>query len=157
MIFPVWILIVLIHYNLETSSNKLKKHSVTKNCWPFTVRINCSSDPKYFENSQLSASNFKSFSWSLEQFFLTVGQNNFGNKIPFLFSFLKAKVLFYKEKQDRCMKFTGLFLVKLTFRLRDLQSFSKQWLLFSSHLSQEHQLHNKVNKVVKFSILETGW
>ena len=28
------------------------------------------------------ASSFKSFSWSLEQFFLTVGQNNFGNKIP---------------------------------------------------------------------------
>ena len=37
--------------------------------WPFTVRIDCSSDP---------------FSWSLEHFFfLTVGQNNFGNKIPF--------------------------------------------------------------------------
>ena len=31
-------------------------------------------------------SNFKSFSWSPEHFFLTVGQNNFGNKIPFLFS-----------------------------------------------------------------------
>ena len=30
-----------------------------------------------------SVSNFKSFSRSLEQFFLTVGQNNFGNKIPF--------------------------------------------------------------------------
>ena len=30
--------------------------------------------------------NFKSFSRSLEQFFLTVGQNNFGNKIP-LFPF----------------------------------------------------------------------
>ena len=115
------------------------------------------SDLKIFANSRPSASNFKSFSWSLEQFFLTVGQNNFGNKLPFLFSFLKAKVLFCKEKPDRCMKFTGLFLVKLTFRLRDLQSFSKQWLLFSSHLSQEHQLHNKVNKVVKFSILETGW
>jgi hypothetical protein len=42
----------------------LKKHSVTKNC------------------SDLS--DFKSFSRSLEQFFLTVGQNNFGNKIPFL-------------------------------------------------------------------------
>ena len=27
----------------------------------------------------------KVFSRSLEQFFLTVGQNNFGNKIPFLF------------------------------------------------------------------------
>ena len=37
--------------------------------WPFTVRINCSSD-------------LKSFSRSLEQFFLTVGQKNFGNKIP---------------------------------------------------------------------------
>ena len=34
--------------------------------WPFTVWINCSS-----------------FSRSLDQFFLTVGQNNFGNKIPF--------------------------------------------------------------------------
>ena len=40
---------------------------------------NCSS-----ANSQPSASSFKSFSWSLKQFFLTVGQNNFGKKIPFL-------------------------------------------------------------------------
>ena len=31
-----------------------------------------------------SAWNFKSLSHSLEQFFLTVGQNNFGYKIPFL-------------------------------------------------------------------------
>ena len=30
----------------------------------------------------------KVFYPSLEQFFLTVGQNNFGNKIPFLFSYL---------------------------------------------------------------------
>ena len=37
---------------------------------------------KILANSQPSASNFKSFSRSLEQFFLTVGQNNFGNKIP---------------------------------------------------------------------------
>ena len=29
--------------------------------WPFTVWINCSSDLKNFENSRLSASNFKSF------------------------------------------------------------------------------------------------
>ena len=42
------------------------------------------SDLKNFANSLPSASNFKSFSRSLEQFFLTVGQNNFGNKIPFL-------------------------------------------------------------------------
>ena len=38
---------------------------------------------KNFANSQPSASNFKRFSQSLEQFFLTVGQSNFGNKIPF--------------------------------------------------------------------------
>ena len=50
--------------------------------WPFTVWINCSSDLKNFANSRPSASNFESFSRSLEQFFLTVGQNNFGNKIP---------------------------------------------------------------------------
>ena len=51
--------------------------------WPFTVWITCSSDLKIFANSRPSASNFKSFSQSLEFFFLTVGQNNFGNKIPF--------------------------------------------------------------------------
>ena len=39
----------------------------------FTVWTNCSSDLKIFVN----------FSRSLEHFFLTVGQNNFGNKIPF--------------------------------------------------------------------------
>ena len=44
---------------------------------------------KNFDNYRPSASNFKSFSRSLEQFFLTVGQNNFGNKIPFLPSGLK--------------------------------------------------------------------
>ena len=48
--------------------------------WPFTVWINCSSDLKNFANSRPSASNFKTFYTSLEQFFLTVGQNNFGNK-----------------------------------------------------------------------------
>ena len=72
----------------ETSSNKLKKHSVTKKMfWPFTAWTNCSSDLKIFANSRPSASSFKSFSRSLEQFFLTVGQNNFANKIPFFIMF----------------------------------------------------------------------
>ena len=68
--------------------------------WPFTVWINCSSDFKTFANSRRSASSFKSFSWSQEQFFLTVGQNNFGNKIPFwdhqnkLFNRWKVKTIF---------------------------------------------------------------
>ena len=38
-----------------------------------------------FENSRPSALNFKSFSQIIKTiFFLTVGQNNFGNKMPFL-------------------------------------------------------------------------
>ena len=52
--------------------------------WPFTVWTNCSSDLNFFVNSRPSASNFKIFSRSLEQFFLTVGQNNFGYKIPLI-------------------------------------------------------------------------
>ena len=61
--------------------------------WPFTVWINCSSDLKFFANSRPSAYNFKKFSRSLEQFFLTVGQNNFGDKIPFLSSVKNKRVL----------------------------------------------------------------
>ena len=55
--------------------------------WPCTVWINCSSDLKKFSNSRPSASNFKSFSRLLEQFFLTESQNNFGNKIPFFMNY----------------------------------------------------------------------
>ena len=57
---------------------------------PFNLRINCFRDLKDFANSWPSTLNFKSLSLSrsLELFFITVGQNNFGNKIPF-FSFLK--------------------------------------------------------------------
>ena len=51
--------------------------------WPFTVWINC-----HFANSWPSASNLKSFSRSLQQFFLTVVQNNFGNKISNISSIL---------------------------------------------------------------------
>ena len=51
--------------------------------WPITVWINCSCDLKNFANSRPSASNFKRFSQSLKQFFLTVAQSNFGNKTPF--------------------------------------------------------------------------
>ena len=50
----------------------------------FIVWINCSRDLKNFANSWPSASNFKSFSRSQEQFILTVGLNNFGNKFPLL-------------------------------------------------------------------------
>ena len=61
--------------------------------------MNCSSDLKIFANSQPSASNFKSFSQSLQQFLLTVGQNNFDVKISFL---LGCKKLYYCGKN--CFK-----------------------------------------------------
>ena len=65
--------------------------------WPFTVQTNCSSDLKSLANSGPSASNFKKISWSLEQFFLKAGQNNFCNKIPnFL---LENKIMLYVEEQ----------------------------------------------------------
>ena len=73
------------HLDMRNLQEQVKKaFCYQKLFWPFTVWINCSSDLKTFANSRPSASNFKSFSRSVEQFFLTVGQNNFGNKIPFL-------------------------------------------------------------------------
>ena len=64
-----------------------------KKAWTW---ISCSGDLKQFANSRPSASNFKSFSRSLEQFFLTVGQNNFDNKIPFLpTTFFLYELLFF--------------------------------------------------------------
>ena len=56
--------------------------------WHFTIWINCPSGFKSFANSRHLASNFKTFSRSLEQFFFTVGQNNFGNEIPFCITFV---------------------------------------------------------------------
>ena len=43
-----------------------------------------SGDFKIFANYRPAASNFKGFSSIRRTFFLTVGQNNFENKIPFL-------------------------------------------------------------------------
>ena len=65
---------------------------------PLTVRTNYFSDLKIFANSQPSASNFKRFSRSLEQFFFTEGQNNFCNKIPFQESKLIFKVIFPSQR-----------------------------------------------------------
>ena len=50
-----------------------KKHSDTKNCSELSLFEQIVLVISKFANSQPSASNFKSFSQSLEQFFLTVG------------------------------------------------------------------------------------
>ena len=75
----------LDHLPLSSCRHSLWTTPYQKLFWPFTVRINCSSDLKNFANSWPSPSNFKTFSWLLEQFFLTVGQYNFENKILILY------------------------------------------------------------------------
>ena len=62
--------------NLQDEQVK-KAFCFQKLFWPFTIRINC-----------LSA--LKSFSRWLEQIFLTVGQNNFDNKLPFFESQIRS-------------------------------------------------------------------
>ena len=65
-------------------------------------------DLKTFANSWPSASNFKGFSRSLEQFFLTVGQNNFGNKIPFTLFIIWCK----KRDKNRSANNAGIVLLE---------------------------------------------
>ena len=74
---------------LETC--RLKKHSFTKNCSDLSLWINCSSDLKNFANSQPSAS-LKSFSRSLELFFLKVSQNNLVTFFSIVKQFVKISI-----------------------------------------------------------------
>ena len=66
------------------------KHGILlpKLFWP-TVRKNCSSDRGKLLKFEAEGREFAKFLRSLEQFFLTVGQNNFGNKIPFIHFFFR--------------------------------------------------------------------
>ena len=48
------------------------------------MRKNCSCDREKLSKFEAEGREFTKILRSLEQFFLTVGQNNFGNKIPFL-------------------------------------------------------------------------
>ena len=84
--FPACFYIPIIFSNtnsnlldMRNSRNKLKKRSATKNCSGISL----------FEQIVVVISKFlqilglqPQISRSLEHFFLTVGQNNFGNKIP---------------------------------------------------------------------------
>ena len=75
---------LLLRYE-KSHGTSLKSILLSKNCSDLSL---CGQIAlvffKIFTNSQALALNFKSLSRSLEYFFLTVGQNNFGNKIPFL-------------------------------------------------------------------------
>ena len=73
-----------MYYIWETSRSKIKTFCF-KNCSDFSLLEKIVLIIWNILQILPSSSNFKSFSLSLEQHFLTVGQNNFGNKIP-LFS-----------------------------------------------------------------------
>ena len=59
------------------------------------MRKNFSSDREKLLKFEAEGRDFAKFLSSLEQFFLTVGQNNFGNKIPYL---ERMKLFVKKEK-----------------------------------------------------------
>ena len=72
--------------DLRNLQQQVKKAFVSKivltfHCLNKLFFLGCR-DLKCFANYRPSASNFKRFSRSEEQFLFTVGQNNFGNKIP---------------------------------------------------------------------------
>ena len=121
-----------VWYLINLQEQVKKSFCYQKLFWPFTVWINCSSDLKNFANSRPSASNFKSFSQSLEQFFLTVGQNNFGNKIP-----LSLFALLYKQswKNIRPLMPTKDFegLKKSTRSMKSTQVYEFQTYILSSY------------------------
>ena len=95
--------------------------------WPFTVWINCSTDLNIFANSRLPASNFKSFSRSLEQFFLTVGQNNFGKKYHFQYLSLFPS----KTRLKRISVYRAMRNVNLKFKSVTHERSSKFTTIFS--------------------------
>ena len=109
--------------------------------WPFSVWINCSSDLKILENCRPSASNFKSFSRSLEHFFQTVGQNNFGNEIHFPDSFIFQK----KIRSQNCHNY--FFFTKIVFW------YFKHFFLFSISLGPPT---NKAQKGIDFYFKSDG-
>ena len=106
-------------------------------------------------NSRPSASNYKSFSWSLEQIFLTVSQNNFGNKIPLALNALQS---FYKKYFSALFSKKHIYycfwdLVFLTFWLCWKISLSKRiknpiWVLWNI-LKKESQSKKKSCKMFK--------
>ena len=61
------------------------------------MRKNCSSDREKLLKFEAESREFSKFLKSLEHFFLTVGQNNFGNKIPFLTCSLRFLIPNYNE------------------------------------------------------------
>ena len=105
--WDVWFHGQIVYSSIEHLSNINEMRNLQEQAfcyqklfWPFTVWINCSSDLKKIPNSWPSASNFNFFSRLLAHFFLTLRQNNFGNKIPLL-----TRCYFYNKEKAKQMVF----------------------------------------------------
>ena len=128
-------------WHLRNLQEQVKKaFCYQKLFWPFTVWINCSSDLKFFENSRPSASNFKSFSRSLEQFFVTVGQNNFGNKIPLFFNISRTRVSLADSISDQEPIMVKRVQTLLQNRV-EMTKYRKEGLFQISHSLASWQIH----------------
>ena len=77
---------------------------------------------------QNSASNFKSFSRSPENLFLTVGQNNFGNKIQFICENLNTGKSYFHNRDLFCS--VVAFDVEVESYILNLQTIGKKQLSF---------------------------
>ena len=85
------------------------------------MRKNCSSDREKLLKFEAEGREFATFLRSLEQFFLTVGQNNSGNKIPFLNldrkkigTLLFASRIGFTEKSILCFSYAHCALIEST-------------------------------------------
>ena len=88
--------------------------------WSFSIWINCFSDLKIFANSWPSASNFQKFFSITRAIFLTLGQNNFGNKIPIIQAHLEKKTFVFNFSINVLN-----WLVKIKYSYEKVQ-----WLIF---------------------------
>ena len=125
----------------ETSRNKLKSILLPE----IVLTFHCLK--KLFKWSWPSASNFKSFSWSVEQFFLIIGQNNFGNKIPL-----------EKNKQKSLSVFTWRPINLLVFTLwSSRQALRRRFFIFPMQVSVTKRLGSFTPYAlpIKFVMLET--
>ena len=100
----------------------------TKNCSDLSLFKN-------FANSWPSAWNLKSFSRSLEYFFLTVGQNNFGKKIPIpicIFLNIVVRTRFLYKIKFAFPPFTAVLLF-LSVCIFGGECWARDWLLYPNY------------------------
>ena len=157
-----------IFWDLRNLQEQVKKaFCYQKLFWPFTVWINCSSDLKFFENSRLSALSFLSFSHLLEQFFLTVGLNNF-HTVQCMTIWPKYMAIFFLiQKRGKILKKIVFFVTVLPTVFQGLQNLAcasavffndvtRSWKYHSYFLDNSFQNQSKTNGTAQNEIHKIG-